>query len=177
MKAQAENTPLNEFSGCHEGIMRNFRRLGELAERWQQGASPAELKDTARSLVEFFDDVVREHHQEEEQELFTAVLDSLEGEAEADRAREQITRLSREHRELEALWSEIEPALKRLARGKPAQLDTDKARELAERYLAHARFEEEEFLPLSARILDKNAQSALGLSLHMRHQGRVNPYI
>ena len=39
-------------------------------------------------------------------------------------------------------------------------------------YQAHARFEEQEFLPLSEKILSRNGDhmAALGLSLHMRHQ-------
>jgi hypothetical protein len=43
--------------------------------------------------------------------------------------------------------------------------------ELVHSYGNHARFEEEEFLPLSDIILgrDGNHMAALGLALHMRH--------
>ncbi len=173
----AEPDPLNEFSGCHEGIIRNFHHLSEFADRVEQGEDPETLRPLAKRLLRFFEDVVLEHHGEEEEELFTAVRDSLDGEADAELAQQQIDRLVREHRDLEALWSEIEPAIRRIARGKPAALDSQRARLLAERYLAHAAFEEREFLPLAKRILSKNAMSALGLSLHMRHQRKVNPYI
>jgi len=175
----SDSSPLNEFSGCHDGIIRNFHRLRELAERYRNGEEPSGLKKTARQLLEFFEDVVRDHHAEEEEELFVAVLQNLEGEDEqtARQAREQIRQLTVEHRELEALWASIEDDLQRLARGKPASLDAGRAAELAERYLAHAELEENEFLPLAARILDKQAMSALGLSLHLRHMERVNAYI
>ncbi|MEZ5652848.1 MAG: hypothetical protein R3E87_20115 [Burkholderiaceae bacterium] len=43
--------------------------------------------------------------------------------------------------------------------------------QLIDAYLAHARFEEQEFLPLSELILnrDGNHMAALGLALHARH--------
>ena len=175
----AAQTPLDDFSGCHRGIIRNFESLQALAESYRSGEAPSKLKDSARHILDFFEDVVRVHHAEEEEELFTAVLQNLEGEDEetARRARQQIRRLVHEHRELEALWASLEEGLRQLARGREADFDADAAECLARKYLAHARFEEEEFLPLAARILDKSALSALGLSLHLRHQEEFNPYI
>ncbi len=176
---QSESSPLNEFSGCHDGIISNFHRLQDLVERYRHGEEPRQLRKTARQLLDFFEDVVRDHHAEEEEELFVAVLQNLEGEDEdtARRARELVRQLTVEHRQLEALWEGIEKGLRRLARGKPGEFDDTAAALLAERYLSHAEFEEREFLPLAARILDKQAMSELGLSLHLRHMERVNAYI
>jgi len=179
VQQSTDANPLNEFSGCHDGIIRNFHRLQGLADRHRNGEAALRLKKTARQLLDFFEEVVRGHHAEEEEELFTAVLQSLKGEDEqtARQAREQVRRLTQEHRELEALWASIESDLRRLARGKPARLDADRVGRLVGRYLAHAALEENEFLPLAARVLDKQAMSALGLSLHLRHMERVNAYI
>ena len=56
--------------------------------------------------------------------------------------------------------------------GQPADVDPQDVRSLVAQYQAHARFEEQEFLPLSEQILSRNSDhmAALGLSLHMRHQ-------
>ncbi len=176
---QSDSSPLNEFSGCHDGIIANFHRLQELVNRYRAGDDPQQLKKTARQLLDFFEDVVLDHHAEEEEELFVAVLQNLEDENEetARRARELVRQLTVEHRELEALWGRIEKGLRRLAHGKPADFDDAAAAQLAERYLSHAELEEREFLPLAARILDKQAMSELGLNLHLRHMERVNAYI
>lgn len=42
-------------------------------------------------------------------------------------------------------------------------------------YSRHALFEEAVFLPLSARLLDKNGMAALGLSLHIRQGDQFVP--
>ncbi len=170
------DNPLNEFSGCHEGIIDNFNQLKDLLDLVQESPGSGEIRRIARKLVSFFRDVVLTHHAEEEQELFTAVMEAAADENEASEARGQIKRLVAEHRELEAMWGQIEPAIKQLAKGKSADIDFDTAALLAEKYLAHARFEEDVFLPLSARMLSKNDLSALGLSLHMRHQQASTGY-
>ena len=174
-----EASPLNEFSGCHEGIIRNFQKLRTLpdllADQAREQTGAPQLKQLAKQLLEFFKLVVLEHHAEEEEELFTAVMESAEEGEEMRLAQQSIQRLTAEHRELESMWRQLMPDMKRLSKGKTASLDTTLAVKLATQYLAHADYEEQVFLPLSARILDKNQMSALGLSLHMRHQEDESP--
>ena len=162
--------PLNEFSGCHDGIINNFQQLQELVSIIQKTADSEVIQPRAKKLLYFFDDVVLIHHAEEEQELFTIVMECAEKGQQADTARTYIKQLVAEHRELEAMWKEIENDLRLLSKGKSANLNNKTAIKLAIKYLAHAEFEEQVFLPLSAKILSKNDLSALGLSLHMRHQ-------
>ena len=169
-QSPATDNPLNEFSGCHEGIIQNFHQLQDLLALTSEDDKSGQIQKLARKLLAFFEEVVLEHHAEEEQELFTAVMDSAEHGEEADQARQYIKQLVAEHRELEGMWKAIEADIKLLAKGKPAQLDRDLAATLAQKYLAHAEFEERTFLPFSAQVLSKNDMSALGLSLHMRHQ-------
>ena len=158
MSTFEQPSPLQNFSGCHEGILKHIKQLESLASFIEQGVETISLKALAAELEQFYQKVIISHHQEEEQELFTAVKTALHPDpADLAEANHQIERLTQEHRQIEAWWREIEPALKRLAKGKTAQLE-------------HALFEEAVFLPLSARLLDKNGLSALGLSLHIRHQ-------
>lgn len=165
----AGNGPLQDFSNCHVGIIEHFERLRRLPELLARDPGAAEARQTAADMRRFFREAVLEHHADEEKELFPAVARSAAAGAEAARAATLIDRLVAEHRRFEALWQRIDGDLKRLARGKPAALDAAVVDELAQAYVAHARFEEQEFLPLAAKILSKNDQSALGLSLHMRH--------
>lgn len=162
--------PLNEFSGCHEGIINNFNKLQGLLNLIRETPEDPEIKVIARNLIKFFKEVVLEHHAEEEQELFSAVMEFAEESDATDLAREYIQRLVAEHRELEAMWKQLVPDIKRLSKGKLADIDYQLAEKLATQYLAHAEFEEQYFLPLAAKVLSKQDLSALGLSLHMRHQ-------
>lgn len=162
--------PLMDFSNCHIGIINNFEQLRELAGTEIQEPVPSDVKQSAKKLYGFFRDVVLEHHAEEEQELFAEVADSSRrGGEDAEKATAMIQQLTEEHRSLEAQWKAIEADIKRLSKGKAATLDQQAAMKLANDYLAHASFEEKEFLPLSAKMLGERGLSSLGLSLHMRH--------
>ncbi|MDH5353437.1 MAG: hemerythrin domain-containing protein [Gammaproteobacteria bacterium] len=167
--SKSEESPLNEFSGCHEGIIQNFNQLKELVDLHEKTPGAEKIKPLAKKLLSFFDEVVIQHHSEEEQELFTIVMDCASKGEEADTARNYIKQLVAEHRQLEKMWKQIEGDIRRLSKGKRTSLDNDLALKLAKEYLEHAKFEEEYFLPLSAKILSKNDLSALGLSLHIRH--------
>ena len=171
----AEN-PLEEFSGCHDGIIRNFDRLRDLVALIDKTPDSPDIREIATKLLKFFENVVYEHHAEEEQELFTAVMDCAGGDEESALAKDYIKRLVAEHRELESMWKRIEGDVWRLSRGKAASLDATLADKLAQQYLAHATFEEQTFLPLSARMLSKKNLAALGRSLHMRHQDKTAPF-
>lgn len=165
--------PLNEFSGCHAGIMVNFQSLAELPNHLHNAEK---TQQTAQKLYEFFHKVVLVHHAEEEEELFDAVRNPVKADpVDIRNAIAQASALTQEHRHLESLWYQIEPAIKKLAKGKLANLDIDIVHELSSSYLAHAQFEENTFLPLAAKVLEGSGLAALGLSLHIRHHHSL-PY-
>jgi hemerythrin-like domain-containing protein len=162
------DTPVASFSKCHEGILRHLVALGSL---------PALLEGTARArrvaaeTLAFFRRVVYEHHQEEERELFPAVLASAEAGTERQHVKDLVARLTDEHRRIEHAYERLERGLKDVAKGHDSDLDGAAVEALVAAYAAHAQFEEAEFLPLSQTILGRNGDhmAALGLSLHMRH--------
>jgi hemerythrin-like domain-containing protein len=145
-----------------------FARLPALLEPAEEACSIAER------TRQFFSDVVLTHHQEEERELFTAVMASASGSEELEQVRAIITRLTAEHRELERCWAGIEPPLKKLARGELARVDAQAIDQLTAGYKAHAEYEEQHFLPLAEKILGRNENhmAALGMSLHMRRSSK-----
>jgi hemerythrin-like domain-containing protein len=162
------DTPIANFSKCHEGILTRLEALAGLPDLLE---AALRAREVAGLTVKFFRDVVYEHHQEEERELFPAVLASAQPGAERERVQEIVERLTREHREVEAAYVRMEPGLKDAAKGHDSSLDGRDVNALVARYEAHARYEEQEFLPLSQQILGRNSDhmAALGLSLHLRH--------
>jgi Hemerythrin HHE cation binding domain len=166
--AQPTDAPLTNFSQCHAGILGHLDQLAGLPALLEP---VARARRVAHETVDFFHRVILEHHAEEERELFPAVLASAQRGAERDQVQDLIDRLIAEHREVEAIWARLEPALKAVAKGKDTDLDPLAVRLLVETYTLHARFEEAVFLPLSQTILGRNANhmAALGISLHMRH--------
>ncbi|MFM6986867.1 MAG: hemerythrin domain-containing protein [Hydrogenophaga sp.] len=170
------DAPLTNFAHCHEGILKRLHALDELPALL---APAARARAIAEQSLEFFREAIFEHHLEEERELFPAVLASAQPGEEADHVKAMIRRLTEEHRMVEALWKRLEKGLKPVAKGQSTEMDVGEVHRLVAEYTAHARYEEEHFLPLSETILGRNSNhmAALGMSLHMRHAKPVAAYI
>jgi hemerythrin-like domain-containing protein len=160
--------PLTGFSQCHLGILSQLQAFEELPALQ---AAAAQAQTVATQTLALFQHAVYEHHTDEERELFPAVLLSARRGEEADFAEAMVQRLTAEHRHIEVLWKTLEPSVKAVAKGRPVELDLGAVEELVRNYSAHARFEEEHFLPLAETVLRRNGNhmEALGLSLHLRH--------
>ena len=168
--------PLTNFSHCHIGILLQIDRLSSLPDL----LGPAMLaKRIAAQSLEYFHHGMHAHHQEEEKELFPAVQDSAQAGEERLQVYQWVQTLLADHRELEKLWADLKPALKKVSKGQDAQLDIAKLERLVKRYTEHAESEERLFLPLAEKILGRNSNhmAALGLSLHMRHVPRFLSHI
>ncbi len=166
--AENNNAPIQDFSQCHAGIVKKLNMLGELPALLEPAARASQIAE--RSLS-FFREAIYEHHLDEERELFPMVLEHAEKGVEYDKVKLMVKRLTDEHRELETLWKRIESGLKKVLKGHFEDVNVDEVQRLVRQYLAHAEYEEKEFLPLSQIILGRNSNhmAALGLSLHMRH--------
>ncbi|MEI7446340.1 MAG: hemerythrin domain-containing protein [Burkholderiales bacterium] len=166
------------FSTSHVGILDTMARLHVLPAQLEQRGLDEGVRTSAAQIHRFFNDVVLEHHDEEERELFPSMRHSAAPGDEKGLVEALVTRLAREHRELESLWDRIEPALRRLGRGKAAELDAQAVEQLVSAYIAHARFEEAAVLPLADRMLKTGDRAALSLGLAMRRTPfRVSAYI
>jgi hemerythrin-like domain-containing protein len=162
------HSPIDDFSQCHAGILGHLQLLGELPALLEPAVRARRI---AADAVGFFRAAVFEHHAEEENELFPAVLASAVKGAEREKVQKLVDALTAEHRQVEAAWNRIEPKLKAVAKGQDTDVDPADIATLVNAYQTHARFEEEQFLPLSQAILGRNSNhlAALGVAMHMRH--------
>ena len=168
MSSTSGPSPIDDFSQCHAGILGHLQTLGTLPALLEPAARARRI---AADTLSFFREAVFEHHAEEEQELFPAVLASAHKGVEHDKVQTIVDELTAEHRQVEAAWEKLEPRLKAVAKGHEVDLDGADISALVQTYQAHARYEEEVFLPLCQSILgrDSNHLAALGMSMHMRH--------
>ena len=164
--------PLNHFTDSHEGILSHLRTFGELPALLE---SANRARQIATETIDFFHAAVFKHHIDEEKDLFPIVIESAVRGEERETVQSLVAQLTAEHREIEALWRKLEPQLKQLLKGHDAQVDGQAVARLVGGYLAHAKFEETQFLPLSAEILGRESadMARLGLSLHTRHVVRA----
>lgn len=164
-----QDEPIADFSQCHAGIFKKLDLLGELPALLE----PAQrAREVAEKSLEFFREAIFEHHLDEERELFPAVIESAQDDAERVKVQAMNKRLTDEHRELEKLWKGLESGLKKVVKGQFGDVNVADLARLVSQYRAHAQFEEQEYLPLAQQILARNGNhmAALGMSLHMRHQ-------
>lgn len=165
----ASDNAVGQFSHAHVGILMQLDRLSTLPAL----LAPARMaQDTAKRVVDFFREAVFEHHKDEEEALFPALLESAQAGEERQRVNTLVDALTAEHRVIEGLWRQLEPELKHVAQGRSYHINAPVLEDLVSRYQAHAQVEETQLLPLADTILGRhgNHMAALGLSLHMRHQ-------
>ena len=162
------HTPVDAFSDCHAGILHGLRGFATLPPLVRAALRAHEV---AVRTMEMMDHAVLQHHKEEEEELFVAVLRSAQPGEEHDRVQAMVWQLTDEHRTIEGLWKKLRPQVARAAAGKPVAVPEDAVDQLVSVYRQHAQGEERIFLPAAQVILgrDGNHMAALGISLHLRH--------
>lgn len=163
------NSPLQVFSTCHIGfvtLLETSLGLPELV------ATSARARSCAADMLKMFRHSVLAHHEDEERDLFPAVLQVAQPGAEADRAQAMVAQLVREHCEIAALWNQLKPTVQAIANGYLPGLDSALLRELVERFNEHVRIEEVDFLPFAQQVLARQGEdmAMLGLALHRRHE-------
>ena len=161
--------PLQDFSRCHDGFVTVLEAGLGLPEMI---VTAARSRSCAADMLKMFRDRLLAHHDDEERDLFPAVIRVAQPGEEADRARAMVAQLVREHREIAQLWKQLEPAVQAIANGYLPRLDSALLHELVRRFNEHVRTEEEAFLPFAQQVLARQAKdmATLGLALHHRHE-------
>ena len=141
------------LSHCHGGIISQLQAFAELL------AVAAQSRKVAANTLALFQFAVYGHHADEENELFPAVLRSAAKGKEAQHIQSMVQSLTAEHREIESRWKKLEPLVK--AAAEPSDLDPKAMQDLVQRYMAHALFEEQQFLPIAKAILSRTGHAGL----------------
>jgi len=144
---------LAAFGESHQALALELGALLRICA--QPGAEPASADAVARHCLAF-QQAMRQHHAQEESELFPAVLEAAAGGAQAQRARDEVKRLTGQHRTLETLWHGMRPALEDGDAPTRAAAHA-RLQAFVTGYLGHAQHEEATFLPLAQTLLRQPA--------------------
>jgi hemerythrin-like domain-containing protein len=159
--------PLEMLSACHARIERQCSTLRRMLPYLARCGADAEARAAARAVMHYFDTSAPQHHADEEEDLFPALIESAAG-SDAVCLRTSIAALSADHRALEAGWQRVRGVLERVAAGEPVLLDADDVESLIEAYARHIRREEDELLPMAQRLLDDAALARVGRAMRER---------
>jgi hemerythrin-like domain-containing protein len=143
--------PLEMLRACHGKILRQCDTLKKLATHLKTDGCDMQARLAAQGILRYFDSAGKFHHQDEEKDLFPALLAGEKDEQEHLDALRQ--RLLREHVGMLAAWNELRPVLLQLAEGKNARLDDRLAERFIGSHTMHIAVENSELLPLAARLL------------------------
>ena len=117
--------------------------------------------------MRYFDTAARHHHEDEEQDLFPALLESMAG-SDAVCIRDLTAGLMVEHRALEQRWHGLRMTLQDIAKGLPATLNPPETEAFTRAYRAHIEREDRDLLPMAARLLGDAALHDMGRTMRQR---------
>ena len=159
--------PLEMLSACHGRIEDKCATLRRLQAHLPTHGSDEEARAAAAGLLRYFDLSAIQHHDDEEQDLFPALLESMAG-SDPVCLRELTVSLSAEHRELEGRWRRIRTVLERVVEGRSVSLGFDEVEAFASLYARHIQREEQELLPMAARLLGEEELGRVGRAMRER---------
>jgi hemerythrin-like domain-containing protein len=159
--------PLEMLSACHHRIEHQCETLRRLVPHLAANGADADAQAAAGAVIRYFDTAAVQHHADEEEDLFPALLESMAG-SDPVCLRELTELLYREHRELESRWRRLRTRLADVAEGRPTGLESGEVDAFAELYLRHIEREERELLPMAARLLGDVELDRVGRAMRER---------
>jgi hypothetical protein len=158
--------PLEMLAACHGRIEHQCETMRRLVAHLPRHGADAQARDAARAAMRYFDTAAHDHHTDEEQDLFPALLESMAG-SDATCLREMTQSLCAEHRVLEAHWRTVRALLEGVCAG-IAFPHAAAVEVFIEAYAAHIAREDGELLPMAARLLGDDALREVGRAMRQR---------
>ena len=159
--------PLEMLSACHGRVERQCQTVLRLVPHLVANGPDQTAREAAQNVMRYFDTSAKHHHADEEEDLFPALLQSAP-EAKLPRLRELVAALCAQHRELEQAWARLRLKLEGILLGTTSELDAGEAARMVGLYRQHIAREEEELLPLAARILGTAQLDSVGRAMRAR---------
>lgn len=159
--------PLEMLSACHGRVESQCQTLQRLVAHLGTNGCDHPAHEAATAVMRYFDTAAKHHHEDEEQDLFPALLESMAG-SDAVCLKDLIEQLKRDHRTLEDHWRQLRQALLGVLSGDASQLTADSVNGFVRAYEAHIAQEENHLLPMAHRLLSEAALQQVGRAMRER---------
>jgi hemerythrin-like domain-containing protein len=159
--------PLEMLSACHHRVERQCETLRQLVAHVASHGPDDDARVAAAAVMRYFDTAARDHHADEETDLFPALVESMAG-SDAACIRELVDSLTLDHRALESRWQRLRVMLQSIAAGDPVHLDSAYVESFIRLYERHIAREEAELLPMASRLLGDDALNEIGKAMRER---------
>ncbi|MBN8777457.1 hemerythrin domain-containing protein [Thiomonas arsenitoxydans] len=161
------DAPLDMLSACHARIEKQCATLRRLVRHLDEHGADQDARQAAANVMRYFDTAGRDHHADEEHDLFPALLESMAG-SDPVCLRDITQALTHDHRELAAVWQALRPQLGRVVRGEADALDAAAVDEFVDHHTQHIAREESELLPMAKRLLSDEQLQEIGKAMRAR---------
>lgn len=159
--------PLEMLSACHGRVLHQGATLRRLVPHLARHGADEDARIAAAAVLRYFDTAAKDHHADEETDLFPALIESMAG-SDAVCIRELIQALTADHRALESHWQRLRVVLQQIAAGTVLPLVSAEVEAFVVLYEQHIAHEEGELLPMAARLLDDDALDRVGKAMRER---------
>lgn len=166
--------PLEMLAACHGRVSSQCETLQRLVAHLASHGCDLQARQAATAVMRYFDTSARHHHEDEEVDLFPALLESMAG-SDAVCLRELTSSLIADHRELEQHWRNLRRQLALVAGGQAAKLAGEDVTDFVDLYDQHIAREESELLPMARRLLSDEELDRIGLAMRTRRNVAVTP--
>jgi hemerythrin-like domain-containing protein len=153
--------PLAMLRACHERIQSQCATLAKLAAHLRSEGLTDSARQAAADIYRYFSSAGRQHHADEEQDLFPSLRTepALSG---------LLDTLAREHTVMESLWLRLEPLLAEPDTIHDLDAFAHLAAEFNALYRKHIARENGELLPQAEKVLSLEQQCELGARMAAR---------
>lgn len=159
--------PLDMLAACHTRVEKQCQTLLRLQPHVAQHGSDSAAHEAASAVMRYFDTAARHHHEDEECDLFPALIESMAG-SDAICIRELTGALVAEHRMLEGRWAALRLKLAAIAAGQAQALSEQEVSEFVAGYRDHIRREDTQLLPMARRLLGEADLQQISVAMRQR---------
>jgi hemerythrin-like domain-containing protein len=153
--------PLAMLRACHERILRQCVTLTKLAAHLRSDGLTDSARQAAADIHRYFSSAGRQHHADEEHDLFPRLRTEPE-------LADLLDTLVREHAVMESLWQRLEPLLSAPDTIHDLNVFAQLAGEFSALYAQHIARENSALLPQAEKILSLKERRELGARMAAR---------
>ena len=165
--AASFDEPLELLAACHERIHDRLSTLERLLPHLEAHGCDPDARTAAANILRYFNTAAVHHHEDEERDLFPALLAAVPNEQRAD-LETAIARLLDEHRRMFAAWATLRSKLEPIEAGTATDLPAETVAAFCKLYREHIRFEEANAFGPAKTLLSEATRSRLGKAMALR---------
>lgn len=159
--------PLATLYACHRRVLNYCATLRRLVLYIAEFGCNRDAQVVSHGVLRFFDNEVPQHYADEEEDLFSALIESMSG-SDAVCLRHLTSGSTRQHQALARQWGILRGSLQEIAAGRDTLLSGQLVETFARQWYDHIRLEESELLPMASRLLSDDDLTRITRGMQVR---------